>query len=142
MQLTTFELCKNKRTESRLRGLVCNFLCTNKGKCKFLISISTLFFCSHTIRKWLIGKSSLGFHVHDRESFRSFNEENENLKLQWTFENPFGQMLTSNWLFKLPSILHEMCSAPVLSLAQVTGKIFSYISLITLKNAFSMELPR
>jgi len=73
---------------------------------------------------------------HDRKSFRTLNEENE------TFENPFGQSLNSTWHFKLPSIPPEICSAPVLSLAQVTGKPFSYISLITLRNTFSMEMPR
>ena len=36
------------------RGQVCNFLCTNKEKCKFVLSTSTLFFCFYTIRKWPI----------------------------------------------------------------------------------------
>ena len=30
------------------------FLCTNKGKCKFVPSASSLFFCSNTIGKWPI----------------------------------------------------------------------------------------
>ena len=62
---------------------------------------------------------------HDRESFRTFNEDNENLKSQRTFENLFGRMLTSNWHFKLPSIPPEISSAPALNLAQVTSKPFS-----------------
>ena len=43
-----------KQKESRLRGQVCNLLCTNKEKCKFVLSTSTLFFCSYTIRQWPI----------------------------------------------------------------------------------------
>ena len=77
---------------------------------------------------------------HDHESFKTFKEENE--KLDKIFKNPFEQNLKSIWRLKLPSIPPEICSAPLLSLAQVTSKPFSYISWITLKNTFSMEMPR
>ena len=82
------------------------------------------------IRKWPYWRIISWFsrranRNHDRESFRTFNEDNENLKSQRTFENLFGHMLTSNWHFKLPSIPPEICSAPALSLAQVTSKPFS-----------------
>ena len=62
MQSATFELCKNKRRQSRLKD--CNFFfCTNNEKCKFVLSTSTLFF-----RKWPIGKSTLDFHVGQIEN--------------------------------------------------------------------------
>ena len=32
----TFKLCKNKRAKTRLRGLACNFLCTNKKTIRLL----------------------------------------------------------------------------------------------------------
>ena len=45
-QYATFELCKNKRTETTLRRLVCNFNCANKEKCKVINSEPNLFFIS------------------------------------------------------------------------------------------------
>ena len=59
-QQFSFELCKNRRTETRLREPVCNFRCTNKGKCKFVLSASSLFFCSYTIRKWAVPGTAIG----------------------------------------------------------------------------------
>ena len=47
-----FRILQNKKFW--LRGQVCNFLCTHKEKCKFVLSTSTLFFCSYTTRKWPI----------------------------------------------------------------------------------------
>ena len=45
-QYATFELCENKRTETRLRRLVCSFNCANKEKCKVINSEPNLFFIS------------------------------------------------------------------------------------------------
>ena len=54
--------CEFQKYEVRT---TCNFLCTNKEECKFVLSTSTLFFCSYTIRKWPITKAFwLGSKVH------------------------------------------------------------------------------
>ena len=47
-QQPSFELCRNKRTESRFRGIICIFLCFEQYK------MLTLFFCYCTIRNWPI----------------------------------------------------------------------------------------
>lgn len=76
---------------------------------------------------------------YDRESFRTFDKKNE--KLQKIFENPLGQSLKSAWYFKLPIIPPDISSSTQGTLAQVISEHFSYISPITLKNTFSMEMP-
>ena len=50
----TFEYSNNKRTWSRSRWQICIFLCLYEGNCKLFLSVSTLFFCFCTIRKWPI----------------------------------------------------------------------------------------
>ena len=82
------------------------------------------------IRKWPYWRIISWFsrranRNHDCESFRTFNDD-ENLKLQRTFENLFGHMLTSNWHFKLPSILPEIFKADRLQMIVVAKKYICY----------------
>ena len=53
-ELAIFDFCKNRITETKMKGLVRNFLCIRKEKCKFVLWTFTLFFCLYTIRKWVI----------------------------------------------------------------------------------------
>ena len=55
------KFCKGNKTESRLRIWI--FLCLCKENCKLVFSALSLFFCSYTIRKWLM--RAQGRYVHE-----------------------------------------------------------------------------
>ena len=54
LQLSNRLLSNFAKRKEQSRGWEDKFPCTNKEKCKFVLSISTLFFCFCTIRKWPI----------------------------------------------------------------------------------------
>ena len=56
-----FRIVLEQNTKTMLRGQNYIFLCTNKGKCKFVPSASSFLFCSNTTRKWTIAMASFCF---------------------------------------------------------------------------------
>ena len=98
--LANFKSCKYKRTETRLRGLVCNFLYTNKERWKIVPYTLTLFFCSCTIRNGLLVIVFPWFSEYNISIWTSLHQKtNHNLRPQVDFTQLTEQVYANQFIF-------------------------------------------